>query len=75
MNRHWNSYLNQKLSRRKLLQVSSAGFGNLALAGLMAEQQARAASADPLGPRQARHLPVHARRPVTGGHLRLQAAA
>ena len=34
MNRHWNSYLNQKLSRRELLRVSSTGFGALAFAGL-----------------------------------------
>ena len=35
MNRHWNSYLNQTLSRRELLRVSSAGFGSLALSGLL----------------------------------------
>jgi hypothetical protein len=35
MNRHWNSYINQRLSRRDLLKVSSAGFGHLALAGLL----------------------------------------
>ena len=38
MNRHWNSYLNRTLSRRELLRVSSAGFGALALAGLLGEQ-------------------------------------
>src|SRR5262245_38322596 len=38
MNRHWNSYLNRKLSRRELLRVSSAGFGSLALAGLLGEE-------------------------------------
>jgi hypothetical protein len=38
MNRHWNSYLNQRLSRRELLRVSSAGFGDLALAGLLGEE-------------------------------------
>ena len=38
MNRHWNSYLNRTLSRRELLQVSSTGFGALALAGLLGEQ-------------------------------------
>jgi hypothetical protein len=47
MNRHWNSYLNRKLSRRDLLRVSSTGFGSLALAGLMAEQ-AQADAANPL---------------------------
>ncbi|MBM3786590.1 MAG: DUF1501 domain-containing protein [Acidobacteria bacterium] len=37
MNRHWNSYLNQSLSRREMLRVSSTGFGALAFAGLAAE--------------------------------------
>ena len=45
MNRHWNSYLNRTLSRRELLRVSSAGFGSVALAGLLGEQQLRAAAA------------------------------
>ena len=45
MNRHWNSYLNRTLSRRELLRVSSAGFGSVALAGLLGEQQLRAATA------------------------------
>lgn len=50
MNRHWNSYINQNLSRRELLKVSSAGFGSLALAGLLGQEQAKAAvaSSDPL---------------------------
>ena len=38
MNRHWNSYPIRTLSRRELLRVSSAGFGSVALAGLMGEQ-------------------------------------
>src|SRR5438045_7450715 len=46
MNRHWNSYLNRKLSRRELLRVSSAGFGSVALAGLLGEQMQAAATAD-----------------------------
>ncbi len=54
MNRHWNSYLNRTLSRRDLLRVSSAGFGGLALAGLLG-QEARAATlgtaAGPLVPK------------------------
>src|SRR5688572_515235 len=61
MNRHWNSFLNQKLTRRDLLQVSSAGFGSLALAGLLAEDQARAASVDPLAVKQP-HFPARAKR-------------
>jgi hypothetical protein len=65
MNRHWNSYLNQTLSRRELLRVSSTGFGGLALAGLMAEQEARAASAnkDPLAVRSP-HFPARAKRVI-----------
>ncbi|BDC47981.1 sulfatase [Bryobacterales bacterium F-183] len=44
MNRHWNSYLNQTLSRRELLRVSSTGFGSLALASMLHG----ASSADPM---------------------------
>src|SRR5437870_927607 len=67
MNRHWNSYLNRRLSRRELLRVSSAGFGSLALAGLLGEE-ARAAgvdpsTADPLAPRQP-HFPAKAKRVI-----------
>jgi hypothetical protein len=67
MNRHWNSYLNRRLSRRELLRVSSAGFGSLALAGLLGEE-ARAAgvdpsAADPLAPRQP-HFPAKAKRVI-----------
>lgn len=63
MNRHWNSYLNQTLSRRDLLKVSSAGFGSLALAGLLAQDEARAASADPLAVK-APHFPARAKRVI-----------
>ena len=45
MNRHWNSYLNRTLSRRDLLRVSSTGFGGLALAAMLQEEQLRAAAA------------------------------
>jgi hypothetical protein len=58
MNRHWNSYLNQKLSRRDLLRVSSAGFGGLALAGLLG-----ASDANPLAPRPP-HFPPRAKRVI-----------
>jgi hypothetical protein len=44
MNRHWNSYLNRTLSRREMLRVSSAGFGNLALAGMLGQQEALASA-------------------------------
>jgi hypothetical protein len=63
MNRHWNSYFNQRLSRRDLLKASSAGFGHLALAGLLAQEQASAASADPLAVK-APHFPAHAKRVI-----------
>jgi hypothetical protein len=63
MNRHWNSYLNQNLSRRDLLKVSSAGFGQLALAGLLAQEQARATSVDPLAVK-APHFPARAKRVI-----------
>jgi hypothetical protein len=63
MNRHWNSYLNQKLSRRDLLKLSSAGFGHLALTGLLAQEQARADATDPLAVRTP-HFPARAKRVI-----------
>jgi hypothetical protein len=63
MNRHWNSYLNQRLSRRDLLKVSSAGFGQLALAGLLAQEEARATSNDPLAVKPP-HFPARAKRVI-----------
>ncbi len=63
MNRHWNSYLNQTLSRRELLKVSSAGFGSVALAGLLAQEQASAAATDPLAVK-APHFPARAKRVI-----------
>jgi hypothetical protein len=66
MNRHWNSYLNRTLSRRELLRVSSAGFGSVALAGLLGEQQLRAATAagaNPLAVREP-HFPARAKRVI-----------
>lgn len=59
MNAHWNSHLNRTLSRRHLLQVSSAGFGHLALAGLLGAEAAK----DPLAPR-APHFPARAKRVI-----------
>jgi hypothetical protein len=38
MNAHWDPYLGRRMSRRELLKRSSAGFGGLALAGLLVEQ-------------------------------------
>src|SRR5687767_15796243 len=49
------------LSRRRALQHLACGFGSLALAGLAAEQQARAAAANPLAPKKPHH-PVKAKR-------------
>src|SRR6478672_9721055 len=67
MNRHWNSYLNQTLSRRELLRVSSTGFGSLALAGLLAQEQARGAAGnaapDPLAVKPP-HFPARAKRVI-----------
>ena len=68
MNRHWNSYLNRTLSRRDLLRVSSTGFGSIALAGLLAQEQARAATvgAAASGPLavKAPHFPARAKRVI-----------
>ena len=68
MNRHWNSYLNRTLSRRDLLQVSSAGFGSLALAGLLGQEQLSAASTGvkPAGPLDVRQpqFPARAKRVI-----------
>jgi len=57
MNRHWNSYLNQALSRRELLRVSSAGFGSLALAGMLQ------AANSPLSVKEP-HFPAKAKRVI-----------
>ncbi len=66
MHRHWNSYFDRNLSRRDLLRVSSAGFGSLALAGLLGEQ-ARAATAgqaaSPLAVKPP-HFPARAKRVI-----------
>ena len=66
MNPHWNSFWNRKLSRRELLRTSSAGFGSVALLGLLAEQaeaKARHARPDPLAPKQPM-FPPHAKRVI-----------
>jgi len=57
MNRHWNSYLNQTLSRRELLRVSSAGFGSLALAGMLQASNGPLAVKEP-------HFPAKAKRVI-----------
>ncbi len=51
------------MKRRDLLQLSSAGFGSLALSGILGLDQARAAAVDPLGVR-APHFPARAKRVI-----------
>ncbi len=63
MNRHWNSYLNQTLSRRELLRASSTGFGSLALTSMLAQEAAAASATDPLAVRQP-HFPARAKRVI-----------
>jgi len=65
MNSHWDFVPHRRLSRRQMLQRSSAGFGGLALAALLGEE-AGAASADhsnPLAPK-APHFPARAKRVI-----------
>ncbi|MCW5976429.1 MAG: DUF1501 domain-containing protein [Bryobacteraceae bacterium] len=68
MNQHWNPHFDRLLSRRELLKASSAGFGSLALAGLLGEA-ARAgsvigsAAADPLAPKPP-HFEARAKRVI-----------
>ena len=59
MNPHWNSYLNKTVSRRELLRASSTGFGGMALAAMLGEEQLRAAAASSsIGPAGAGPLAV-----------------
>jgi Protein of unknown function (DUF1501) len=65
MNPHWTAGPNRPMSRRDLLRLSSAGFGSLALAGLLADT-ARGADkrADtPLAPKPP-HFPARAKRVI-----------
>ena len=58
MNRHWNAHLNRTLSRRELLRSASAGFGSVALAGLLGQESLRAAqSANPLAIKEPHFAP------------------
>ena len=43
MNSHWNPSLGGPLSRREMLWRASAGFGHLALLGLLGSEAAKAA--------------------------------
>jgi hypothetical protein len=51
------------MTRRQLLHSASAGFGSLALSGLLGLEQARAAASDPLAVR-APHFPARAKRVI-----------
>src|SRR4051812_11174946 len=62
MNRHWGNLHDRPMTRRGLLRTAGAGFGNLALTGLLAEEShiaARGASpgSDPLSPRPPHFAP------------------
>lgn len=67
MNRHWIGEQAPHLSRRDLLRRSSAGFGYLALLGLLAEEARAAggpaAATDPLAPRPPQ-FPARAKRVI-----------
>ena len=54
------THCTQPLSRRELLARCANGFGSLALASLMAQDSARAASENPLAPKPP-HFPAKAR--------------
>ncbi len=51
------------MKRRDLLQLSSAGFGSLALSGILGLEQARAAATNPLAVRPP-HFPARAKRVI-----------
>ena len=50
MNSHWNDLTGTRISRREMLRASSAGFGSLALAGLLAEEAVAAVAGDSANP-------------------------
>lgn len=59
MNRHGNA--GRSMTRREMLRASSAGFGGLALAGLLGQEAC--AAANPLAPRPP-HFPAKAKRVI-----------
>ena len=61
MNSHWNAVSPRRMSRREMLRSSSAGFGSLALAAMLAEE-ARAKD-NPLAVKQP-HFPLKAKRVI-----------
>ena len=64
MNSHWNDLMGTRISRREMLLASSAGFGSLALAGLLAEEAAAAVPGDSDNPlvQKAPHFTPRAKR-------------
>jgi hypothetical protein len=67
MNPHWNGCDccddRGPMTRREMLRSSAAGFGSLALAGLLADEAAAAARGNPLAPRPP-HFPARAKRVI-----------
>lgn len=68
MNGHWHDCGDRPMSRRELLRTSGAGFANLALSGLLAEEALLGRTqagghADPLAPRSP-HFAPRARRVI-----------
>jgi hypothetical protein len=64
MNRHWNPAGSRRLSRREMLLRSSAGFGALALAALLADERAEAASTGHPAGKAERRSPLAAQPPM-----------
>jgi len=62
MNRHWNPYRNGRVSRRELLRTCSTGFGSVALAAMLGQEQLNAKS-DPLAVKPP-HFPAKAKRVI-----------
>src|SRR5258705_9936025 len=56
MNCHWNPYRNGSMSRRELLRTCSTGFGSVALAAMLGDEQLRA-TAGPLTVKQPHFAP------------------
>ena len=67
MSRHWcgDEFSRPPISRRELLRTAGAGFGSLALAGLLG-QESRASIPDPKNPLAPRpgHFPAKAKRVI-----------
>jgi len=59
MNLHWTAGVDRPISRRELLRMSSAGFGSIALAGLLADpvKGTDQRASDPLAARPPHFLP------------------